>query len=280
MTACIGCATKPPDTGNLCASCARALIKDRALCPEQVLSSGAASAAAMLVDQWGRAHRLQPRTLVGRDVESCHVSVFQSSISRQHAALEQDGETGLWVIHDLGSTNGTYVNSSRVDALLPLTSPATIFVGDVGFLFVESAQAPVRPNNTNIRVTMRRSTVTPPDALPRLRVRLIEPTSGGGGIAELGGTAVQLTVTQFELFRVLVQRMAGDHEQPEEVRGFVPSSQLLADISWDTSSPEDNHVKQLVRRLRRVLAKAGFDDLIESRHRFGYRLRALPTLVS
>jgi hypothetical protein len=40
--------------------------------------------------------------------------------------------------------------------------------------------------------------------------------------------------------------------------------------------PNENHVKQLVRRVRRALMKVARGDLIESRHRFGYRLRAIP----
>jgi len=53
-------------------------------------------------------------------------------------------------------------------------------------------------------------------------------------------------------------------------------SELIADLSWDTREPSENHVKQLVRRVRRALVKSDIGDLIESRHRFGYRLRAIP----
>jgi DNA-binding response OmpR family regulator len=72
--------------------------------------------------------------------------------------------------------------------------------------------------------------------------------------------------------------MANESHQSDLVRGFVRSSELIADLSWDTKDPSDNHVKQLVRRVRRALIKAEIGDLIESRHRFGYRLRAIPKL--
>jgi DNA-binding response OmpR family regulator len=62
----------------------------------------------------------------------------------------------------------------------------------------------------------------------------------------------------------------------ERVRGFVRSTELLASLSWDTARPEDNHIKQLVRRVRQALARASMGDLIESRHGFGYRLRVRP----
>jgi DNA-binding response OmpR family regulator len=74
----------------------------------------------------------------------------------------------------------------------------------------------------------------------------------------------------------MVQRMASDTSAPPLVRGFVRSSELIASLSWDTTEPNENHVKQLVRRVRRALMKVAHGDLIESRHRFGYRLRAIP----
>jgi len=280
MAVCVGCDKKEQDTGNLCAGCARRLVKDSELCPEQILSSGGVATNGLLLDQWGRAHRLHKKTLIGRDVEECQVSIFQNSISRQHAEILQDETTKLWLVRDKGSTNGTWVDLSRVETLLPLTSPATVFVGDVGFIFVETTEATSdSDDNTNIRATQRRSNVAHPDALPRVPMRLIEPTGGGGGLVEIRNKSIQLTATQFDLFRLLTERMVSDDEQPDAVRGFIPSTILLAEIPWDTPHPEDNHVKQLVRRVRKVLAKAGFDDLIESRHRFGYRLRAVPRLA-
>ena len=103
-----------------------------------------------------------------------------------------------------------------------------------------------------------------------------EPTGGGGGLIEVDGKQVQLTTTQFELMALMIRRMASESHQPELVRGFVRSSELIADLSWDTREPSENHVKQLVRRVRRALIKSEIGDLIESRHRFGYRLRAIP----
>ena len=94
----------------------------------------------------------------------------------------------------------------------------------------------------------------------------------------MSDTQVQLTATQFEFFALLVRRMDDEAHQPHLVRGFVRTSELIGDLSWDTRDPGDNHVKQLVRRVRRALVKAEIGDLIESRHRFGYRLRVIPQL--
>lgn len=83
----------------------------------------------------------------------------------------------------------------------------------------------------------------------------------------------RLSPCQLQLVELLAQRMLAERDQPAPVRGFVRSSELLGTLSWDTMAPVDSHIKQLVRRVRRRLAQLGFDDMIEARHGFGYRLR-------
>ena len=50
-------------------------------------------------------------TYIGRD-ESCDITIQDSSISRKHAQISL--KNGQYVVTDLGSTNGTYVNEKRV----------------------------------------------------------------------------------------------------------------------------------------------------------------------
>jgi pSer/pThr/pTyr-binding forkhead associated (FHA) protein len=266
--------------------------------PEQIQPRIQNPTHAALIDVWGRAHQLDARTLVGRQVENRGIAVLEPSVSRHHAHLTY--ENGTWTVRDLGSANGTYHEDRLVEQPVAVKTGERIRFGHIAFYMVEDVAALPTPKAS--RTTT--STIKPPfpvavpvaapvapgnddddDAfgeertdigLPEMRFRLHEPTGGGGGLIEVDGKQVQLTTTQFELMALMIKRMAAERHQPELVRGFVRSSELIADLSWDTREPSENHVKQLVRRVRRALMKSEIGDLIESRHRFGYRLRAIP----
>ncbi len=204
-----------------------------------------------------------------------------------------------WTVEDLHSSNGTVLNDKPISGVVPLATGNRVLFGDIGFYFVASlseeqpvAIDPLAATTIRSQDRLRLADVMPPptndfeqaertDAgLPQLDVRLSEPTGGGGGLVEVDGRQVQLTTTQFEFVVVLIRRMIDEAHQPDLVRGFVRSSELIADLSWDTRDPSENHVKQLVRRVRRALIRSEIGDLIESRHRFGYRLRAVPRVTS
>jgi ABC transport system ATP-binding/permease protein len=66
----------------------------------------------------GTSYELTPDTewLVGRDPASCRVVVVHPLVSSRHLRLFHDGSH--WRAADLGSTNGTWHNNSRVDELV------------------------------------------------------------------------------------------------------------------------------------------------------------------
>ena len=263
--------------------------------PEQIQLHGARPTMAALIDIWGRPHRLDPRTLVGRQVDGQGLAILEPSVSRHHAHLTLDNDE--WTVRDLGSANGTFQDDKLIAAPLAVQEGERLRFGHIAFYFVEDVTRlpPPRLGRTmtaTIRPIERTTTIhaqAPSFAveaheertdigLPVMSFRMHEPTGGGGGLIEVDGKQVQLTTTQFELMALMIKRMAGELHQPELVRGFVRSSELIADLSWDTREPTENHVKQLVRRVRRALIKSEIGDLIESRHRFGYRLRAIPRM--
>ena len=108
----------------------------------------------------------------------------------------------------------------------------------------------------------------------RWRSNLQAPRGGGGGLVVIDGRPVQLTTPQYELMALLVDRMRSDAAKPDDERGFVAMTELMR-LSLDVSNPGDDHVRQLVRRVRRALLKADIGDLIEAKRGVGYRLRVV-----
>ncbi|MFO0944384.1 MAG: GGDEF domain-containing protein [Planctomycetota bacterium] len=74
------------------------------------------------------------RYLIGRDAE-CDLTVDDSSVSRRHASIDPvDGE---YLLSDLSSTNGTFVNEDRVTTRV-LANGDFLRVGSHIFKFLES----------------------------------------------------------------------------------------------------------------------------------------------
>lgn len=297
MTAmCPVCARRAVEVGVLCEECRDDLAGPINISPEQIQLLGArCPTRAALIDPWGRPHVLDAHTLVGRQVDGQGLAVLEPSVSRNHAVMETID--GAWQVRDLGSANGTWHEDKLVEAPLAVAGGERIRFGHIAFYLIDdiaklpAQHGPSRTATATIRPQVRvaAAPVVPVHddldseepttvGLPEVHFRLHEPTGGGGGMIEVDRRSVQLTATQFELMALMIRRMADESRQPEIVRGFVRSSELIADLSWDTREPSDNHVKQLVRRVRRALMKSEIGDLIESRHRFGYRLRAIPVL--
>ncbi|MGH2752461.1 MAG: FHA domain-containing protein FhaB/FipA [Actinomycetota bacterium] len=69
----------------------------------------------------GKSYELGDELTVGR-AEKCHIVVDDTYVSQVHARFYANGES--YVVEDLGSTNGTYVNRRRI------TSPTELSRGD------------------------------------------------------------------------------------------------------------------------------------------------------
>ncbi len=292
---CTACSSEPAEIGLLCEDCREAIAGPFWLIPEQIVDSRIRPTRAVLIDAWGRPHRLDARSVVGRRVARAGLLVLDATVSRSHAELVWNETTDTWSLTDLQSTNGTTLDDEPVSGTVALPARARVMFGQVGFYFVADAASlpPVELDPAfSTTVPTGGADGHPPGAdlattdwedigtavgMRALRIRLAEPTGGGAGFVEVGNRRVSLAGIQFELMAALVKRMAEDVHQPQLVRGFVRSAELIETLSWDSSQPTHDHIKQLVRRVRRVLTRANIGDLIEARYRFGYRLRVIPT---
>ena len=76
----------------------------------------------------GAVYGLDAVTSLGRDVNNTIV-VEDPFASAEHAVLTFRGRT--WYVEDLDSTNGTYVNGSRIDGLAPIGFGDEVQIGQV-----------------------------------------------------------------------------------------------------------------------------------------------------
>ncbi|HKY24257.1 MAG TPA: DUF3662 and FHA domain-containing protein [Gaiella sp.] len=76
------------------------------------------------------------RVVLGRSRE-CDIQIEDGNVSRRHAELDRDGDSG-WTVVDLGSTNGTEVNGRRITKRTPLDDGDRIGVGGTELVFGRS----------------------------------------------------------------------------------------------------------------------------------------------
>ncbi|MBA2539736.1 MAG: FHA domain-containing protein [Deltaproteobacteria bacterium] len=279
---CPVCLFAPSSAGVLCSECRADLTEALVLAPEQVAGRVADPTRAALVDLWGRVHLLDPESTIGRDLgEGSGIAIHAPSVSRVHAKLVLD--RGVWSVTDVGSSNGTFVEDARIDATTTIHAADRLRFGQVAFYFldhVEDIPVNIIVDSDTVRPGTGAATLELPIEDPLVEswseFQLHEPTGGGGGIVQIDGKQIQLTLAQLELVVVLTDRMEAETEKdPPDLRGFVSVPELLGKISLEVPLPRDAHVRQLIRRVRRAFIKAGLGDLIESRYGLGYRIRLL-----
>ncbi len=144
-------------------------------CPEQIQLHGARPTDAALIDPWGRVHRLEIRTLVGRQIEGLGLAILEPSVSRHHAHLTLDD--GAWTLRDLGSANGTFQDDKMIEGPVPVQSRDRVRFGHIAFYIVEDVRKAAgskritRTVTTTIRPPNLAPVVPPPHAEPRDRLR-------------------------------------------------------------------------------------------------------------
>jgi len=299
---CKGC-DQPAVWGALCKSCASGLATAKALVLGQITSSQDPGedreTLSSLIDQWGRVHSVGASCVIGREIEGSGVAILHGSVSRKHAHITRDRHTGQHWITDLHSTNGTFVAGTQLKpgGGVSLADGETLHAGHVSFLFTKGQVPGVRGT-----APMHAAKTFDPDSiaaaaaliggdpsaqtmdsapsrsfadLEDLNLRIDEASGGGGYVCTTRGS-VALSSIQMALFRTLADRMLAEAAQPESIRGFASSPSLLAELPWDCRVPQEDHLKNLVRRVRRHFVSAGVGNLIESRRGLGYRLKVIP----
>jgi pSer/pThr/pTyr-binding forkhead associated (FHA) protein len=90
-------------------------------------SAGAVLAAIELVWKKQSLPLTDGEHIAGRDPE-CSLVIDATTVSRRHARITVD--SGTATIEDLGSTNGTHVNGTRISAPMRLVPGNEVALGD------------------------------------------------------------------------------------------------------------------------------------------------------
>jgi len=177
---------------------------------------------------------------IGRDPHN-DVVLAAKTVSRRHAALKWDGQ--LYVLTDLNSHSGVYVNGEQLSAPYPLRDGDQIVLGGVVLVF-ESGEtqdwSPRVQEHDTIRIDLARAQVW------------------------VSGKAERLTTQEYRALGLLYRK-----------RGELVSKEALVNQIWPEyqGGVADDTLAQLIFRLRRKLG----DDSDQPRYLhtirgLGYRL--------
>ncbi len=105
--------------------------------------------ARLVVESGGerREYPIAGSLVIGR-LRSNQVFIDDHKLSREHARVQFDGR--LFILQDLGSKNGTFLNGRRLEKPEPLRADDLVKVGDVSFRFVLDADDPAPPAPLNL----------------------------------------------------------------------------------------------------------------------------------
>jgi len=111
-----------------------------------------------------------PEIIVGREASN-GVAINDGEVSRKHAKLSLQGST--YVIQDLGSTNGTFINGKRISTPQVLNPGDAVSFGENIVLVYEAA---FDPNATLVASSQASKTVVPASSPVPTPVRTPAPT--------------------------------------------------------------------------------------------------------
>jgi hypothetical protein len=271
------CCGSAPDIGELCRKCALEVPPADGMIPDHLRSTVTPTdAAAWLVDGFGVAHAAAPKTLIGRSQDG-ELVVLAASVSREHAELRR-GEAG-WSVRDLGSRNGTFVDGVRCQGKVALPPRALLKIGDVPLWFLaEVVHEPVAQPSL-VTGSAEGGLIRYTFAIAGHELCLV-----GGGDATTGGALLSRSSTvetwtehglaplEFQLLRALAAKAAEEASSPSAVRGCVATRQLARDLPFQSKYANEENVRQVVRRVRGVLAEIGADGALAVAPGRGYYL--------
>jgi hypothetical protein len=265
------------EIGALCRPCAIPVAPPDGMIADHVGATiDPITAEACVVDGFGGAHAVGPRSLIGRSLTS-GLFVLASSVSREHAEIER-GPAG-WLIRDLGSRNGTFVDGARCPGEVALPARALLGIGEVSLWFVAERrhEQPPRPVMTTGGAASGLVCYQIAHRSAELCLFAARDATAGGALLwrKLGAEVWSergLAPLEFQLLRALCARAHAEAASPSRVRGCVSTRQLAAELPFQSRFANQDNVRQIVMRLRGVLAAVGVRGVLAVAPGRGYYL--------
>jgi pSer/pThr/pTyr-binding forkhead associated (FHA) protein len=126
----------------------------------------------------GSVIEVEDELVIGRQAAGAGTLGNDIEISRRHARIASDAD-GRYLIEDLGSTNGTYVNGRAVEGPVTLETGDRIEMG-ASALIVQVTSPPPTPRSTPVTTT---SAMAEGDGPPPAQEPRVEGTEGGVDVA-------------------------------------------------------------------------------------------------
>jgi pSer/pThr/pTyr-binding forkhead associated (FHA) protein len=194
----------------------------------------------------------KPVLSIGRD-HANDIVIDHPLASRRHARLEHD-ENG-YLVRDLDSTNGTYVDGERIAGARTLHNQTRIWIADTEILFNDPEATQKGPLPVEILKRIQSS-----DEALRVDSRTKEVYVHGDLLSP------PLTVKEFQLLELLYSH-----------KGEVISKEEIARGVWDYEVYDFNAIDALVYRLRqRIERDPGNPRFLVTVRGFGYKLVTQP----
>jgi hypothetical protein len=279
------CCGAVPEIGALCRRCALEIEPCDGLIPDHIHSRiDPSDAGAWIIDGFGGAHAIGATSGLGRNYD-CDLVVLASSVSRDHAELRHT-ETG-WMVRDLGSRNGTFVDGGRIESAVALASRARLRVGDVGLWFLSQIVTDPPPRLAMATGAATGGLVQYQLAHGDVELSIIagdDDTAGGALLWRPAGIAAwsehSLAPLEFQLLRTLCIRGHEQAASASPILGCMPTKQLVGLLPFQSKYANQENVRQVVLRLRGVLAEVGARDLLAVVPGRGYYLACEVTVAT
>ncbi|HEU4322029.1 MAG TPA: winged helix-turn-helix domain-containing protein [Roseiflexaceae bacterium] len=190
----------------------------------------------------------KPTLTLGRDTTN-DIVIDHPLASRRHARLETDGS--LYMVRDLDSTNGTFVNGDRISGTVTLHNQDRVWIADTEIIFNDPEATQKGP----LPAEILRRLQTAEEAI-RLDGRAKEVYIEGKKLTP------PLTVKEFQLLDLLYRN-----------KGQVISKDDIAKNVWDYEVYDYNAIDALVYRLRqRIETDPSSPRFLVTVRGFGYKL--------